>query len=135
MFLFLEKRILSKFPRKAIFQEILSRNWKDPVISEFRKEGPKELPHEPASLFDLIIFKFKVNISLQQCLLLDKVVKRAFLLPNFSNFIVFGIKNLVSLSEKSNISNIFGKELVRSCNFQIRKRRSKGAPARPSFCL
>ena len=61
--------------------------------------------------------------------LIVEVVKRAYLLPNISNFILFGTDNLVELSEKGSISNTFKQELVRSSNFQVRKRRTKGALA------
>ena len=34
-----------------------------PVISELGKERPKEIPYEPVSVFDLIIFKFMVKLQ------------------------------------------------------------------------
>ena len=70
---------------------------------------------------------------IQQYLLLDKVVKIVYFLPHFSNFLVFRTESLVS--EKSNISNNFKQELVRSCKFRITKRRSIGAAASTNFCL
>ena len=50
-------------------------------------------------------------------------------MPNFSNFVTFQTADLVSLSEKSSISNNFEQGLVRSCNLPIRKIRAKGAPS------
>ena len=47
-------------------------------------------------------------------------------MPNFLNVLVFGTDNLVSLIKKRSISNKFEKELVRSCNLPIRKRRAIG---------
>ena len=49
-------------------------------------------------------------------------------MPNFSNVLVFGTDNLVQLIKKSNISNNFEQELLKSCNLPIRKRRAKEAP-------
>ena len=50
-------------------------------------------------------------------------------MPNFLNVLVFGTDNLVSLIKKRSISNKFEKELVRSFDFRIRKKRTKRAPA------
>ena len=74
-------------------------------------------------VFHLIIFKFEME------LLLGKVVRRAYLLQSFSNVLVFGTDNPVSLLKTSNISNNFEWELVRSLKLLIRKRRTKRAPA------
>ena len=74
-------------------------------------------------VFHLIIFKFEME------LLLVKVVRRAYLLQSFSNVLVFGTDNPVSLLKTSNISNNFEWELVRSLKLLIRKRRTKRAPA------
>ena len=74
-------------------------------------------------VFHLIIFKFEME------LLLGKVVIRAYLLQSFSNGLVFGTDNPVSLLKTSNISNNFEWELVRSLKLLIRKRRTKRAPA------
>ena len=68
-------------------------------------------------------------------LLLVEIVKRAYLLQNISNFIVFGTDNLVKLSEKSSISNNFEQELVKSCNLPITKRRAAGVPTSTNFFL
>ena len=74
-------------------------------------------------VFHLIIFKFEME------LLLGKVVIRAYLLQSFSNVLVFGTDNPLSLLKTSNISNNFEWELVRSLKLLIRKRRTKRAPA------
>ena len=66
---------------------------------------------------------------IQQCLLIDEVVKRAEITQNYSYFLHFGRDILVKLSEKSSIANHFEQELVRSCNLPISKRKAKAAPA------
>ena len=75
IFLFLEQIIQCKFLKNTIFQIILSRNLKGPLISQLRKKGLKELLHEPISIFH--------------------VNERPYFLPNISTSLLFGTDNQV----------------------------------------
>ena len=54
---------------------------------------------------------------------------RACFLPNLSYILVFGTDNPVLHFKKIDISINFAQELVRFCNFPIKKGRTEGAPA------
>ena len=129
MFPFLEQIILCNWLIKAVFKLILSRNWHDRLISQLGKEMQKELLLHLFSVFHFIVLNLKWSYSIQQWLVLDKVVKKALFMRNFSNFLVFGTNNLVQLINQSSISNKFEQELVTSSNLSIIKRSVKGAPA------
>ena len=135
MFPFLEQIILCNWLIKAVFKLILSRNWHDRLISQLGKEMQKELLLHLFSVFHFIVLNLKWSYSIQQWLVLDKVVKKALFMRNFSNFLVFGTNNLVQLINQSSISNKFEQELVTSSNLSIIKRSVKGAPAWTIFCL
>ena len=95
-----------------IFEQELVRSC---VISQLRKEGPREPLHDANSVF---VVDEKVDF-----------------LQNISNIVVFGTDNPMQYFEKSNFSNIFWQEFVSSCNFPIKKWTTVGAAARTHFIL
>ena len=116
-----------------LFQIILSRNWQGQVISQLRKEGPKELCTNQF-VFHLMIFNLKWSYKIQQCLLGKAEWKRLLLAKYFKYSFLWNRYSSITI-KKSNISINFEQKLVRSCNFPITKRRTKGAPGWANFCL
>ena len=113
--LFLEQKIQCNILRKAIFQIILSRNLSSPLISQLRKKEPKQLLLEPTFLFH--------------------VDQWAYFLRNISNILVFGTDIVVSHFNRKNRLNNSESELVRSCNFPIKKTWTQGAPTWTNLCF
>ena len=110
-------------------EQELVRSCNLPIRKKSTKRAPRWIHF--CRWFDNLKWSFKI----QQCLLLNKVVKRPYIFRNFSNILIFWTDNLVELSEKSNISNNFEQELVRSCNLPISKRTAKRPLTWISFCL
>ena len=133
IFLLLEQIKQYSNSRNGVFQVIFIRNWQGAVTFQFRKKRPKELLDELILNFIWWVPNLKWSCKIQQYFFKDKLNQTVYFLPNCSDILVIATNKRVCQQQKCGISGNFHQELARSCNFPIKKQRSKRGSAWTNF--